>query len=158
MSFAIFEDPNRHFRTARERIQAHSTEPICAGRHRLTDPIGLALENFDGAGVFRSTDNDAPIDVSGQLDGQSFKDVSGFGRVLHSDPALGPCLVSRLYAYGVGREMTALDQPWLTFFARQFAAQGYRVPDLLREIATSEAFFAVSSTIPPAAVSVQQSR
>jgi hypothetical protein len=148
VSFKIFEDPSHHFKTARERLQAHSTDPVCAGCHKLTDPIGLALENFDGAGVFRANESDESIDASGTFDGRRFTNVASFGRALHDHAALGACLASRLYAYGIGREVTRTDRLWLAWITKRFAADGYRVPDLLREIVTSRAFFAVSNPVP----------
>jgi len=63
---------------------------------------------------------------------------------MHSNPALGPCLASRLFAYGTGREVVTADRQWLVWLAKRFAVNGYRLPDLLQEIATSPAFFAVS--------------
>lgn len=143
VSFEIFEDPNSHFRTARERLAAHNSDPVCAGCHKLTDPIGLALENFDGAGQFRAMDGDAAIDVSGSLDGTPFTDVAGLGAAIRDHPALTSCLASRLYAYGVGREIENVDRPWLAFLFRRFAVHGYRLPDLMREIGASRAFYAV---------------
>jgi Protein of unknown function (DUF1592)/Protein of unknown function (DUF1588)/Protein of unknown function (DUF1595)/Protein of unknown function (DUF1585)/Protein of unknown function (DUF1587) len=145
VNFTLFQDPNSHFKTARERLQAHATDPVCAGCHKLTDPMGLALENFDGAGAFRSTENGAQIDTRGVLDGQSFTDVVSLGQAMHSHAALGSCLASRLYAYGIGREVTRADRPWLVYIAKRFAVHDYRVPDLLREIASSRAFYAVSA-------------
>jgi hypothetical protein len=145
VSFKIFEDPNGHFKAARERLLAHSSDAVCAGCHKLTDPIGLALENFDGAGNLRTEDRGMPIDVSGVLDGRSFTDVAAFGHALRDHPALGPCLASRLYAYGLGRPMTAADRPWLAYIAKRFRVDGYRLRDLLREIASSQAFLAVSN-------------
>ena len=51
----------------RDRMEAHRRNPACAGCHKLMDPIGLALENFDGIGKWRSTDNGARIDAASQL-------------------------------------------------------------------------------------------
>lgn len=144
VNFAVFEDPNRHFKTARDRLTAHSTDPVCAGCHKLTDPVGLALETFDGAGQFRATESGVTIDISGNLDGQVFVDTASIGQAVHDHPALVPCLVSRWYAYGIGRPVVATDRPWLAYISRRFAVHRYRVPELLREIATSRAFYTVS--------------
>src|SRR6185503_14658984 len=130
---------------ARDRLTAHSTDAVCAGCHKLTDPIGLALENFDGAGQFRLTENQAPIDPGGTLDGQPFKDVAGLGKAMHDHPGLSSCLTSRWYTYAIGRQDQTSDRPWLTYITRRFSAHGDRVPQLLREIATSRAFYAVSA-------------
>ncbi|MFL2769949.1 MAG: DUF1588 domain-containing protein [Rhodospirillaceae bacterium] len=69
VDFSLFEDPNSPNKTARERLTAHSTEPACAGCHKITDPIGLALEQLDGIGQLRTSENGVVIDVSGNLDG-----------------------------------------------------------------------------------------
>src|SRR5262249_38157511 len=53
VDFSILEDPKSHYPTARARVDAHLQNPVCAGCHKITDPIGLALENFDGAGQYR---------------------------------------------------------------------------------------------------------
>jgi hypothetical protein len=52
--------------TLRERLETHLSDPYCASCHRLTDPIGLGFENFDGIGKWRPTENDAVIDPSGE--------------------------------------------------------------------------------------------
>jgi hypothetical protein len=148
VDFSIVNDPKSVFHTARDRLTAHRSNPVCAGCHKITDPMGLALENFDGAGQFRQTENGAPIDTSGNLDGKSFTDVAGLEQALHDHPALPSCLVKRLYAYGTGGPETKEDKPELTYLGQRFAAEGYRLPDLLRTIALSNAFSEVAD--PPA--------
>ena len=70
VNFNVVQDTNNpDYKTARERLTAHRTEPTCAGCHKIMDPIGLALENFDSSGGYRATENGAPIDASGELDG-----------------------------------------------------------------------------------------
>ena len=145
VNFDIFEDPNQQFKTARDRLNAHNTDPICAGCHKLTDPIGLALENFDATGRFRDEENGVLLDASGNLDGRTFTDVGSFGQAVREHPAIAPCLVKRLYAYGVGREPVAADRQWLAYMVKRFAAHKYRFPKLLREIAMSKGMFAVSA-------------
>jgi hypothetical protein len=140
VDFSKVENPDPALRTMRERLSAHRANPVCAGCHRITDPIGLALENFDGGGEFRATENGAPIDASGTLDGKSFNDPIGLAKVLHDEPALPNCLVQRIYAYGSGGPTTPADKPLLNYLSQQFAAEGYRVPDLLRTITLSPAF------------------
>lgn len=144
VDFARFEALTGH-KTARERLAAHNVDPVCVGCHKLTDPAGLALENFDGAGLFRTQENTAPIDAHGEFDGRAFDGVAGLGKAVSEHPALTPCLPSRLYAYGVGREIGRSDREWLAWITRRFAAHGYRLPDLLREIAASDGFYAVSA-------------
>ncbi|MDB6045299.1 MAG: hypothetical protein JWM63_3850 [Gammaproteobacteria bacterium] len=144
VDFSIVEDPKANFHTARERLTAHRSNPVCAGCHRITDPIGLALENFDGAGQYRLTERGAAIDASGSLDGKNFNDPPGLAHALHDHPALPTCLVKRMYAYGSGGPLSDADKPELTWLDKRFAATGYRVPDLLRAIALSPAFSEVA--------------
>jgi Protein of unknown function (DUF1592)/Protein of unknown function (DUF1588)/Protein of unknown function (DUF1585)/Protein of unknown function (DUF1595)/Protein of unknown function (DUF1587) len=149
VDFSIVEDPKANFHTARERLTAHRSNPVCAGCHRITDPIGLALENFDGGGQYRLTERGAPLDTSGTLDGKDFKDPAGLAQAVHDHPALPTCLVKRLYSYGSGGPLSEADNPEVAWLGKRFAASGYRVPDLLRTIALSTAFSEVAT--PPAA-------
>lgn len=144
VDFTEFNDPNSPNKTARQRLTAHSTSPACAGCHRITDPIGLALETFDGAGQSRRTENGEVIDTSGSLDGISFDDASGVGPALRDNPAAATCLVNRLYAYASGKSLSPQD-PWMTYLEDRFADDGYRVKALLKRIATSDAFYAVTA-------------
>jgi hypothetical protein len=127
-----------HYRTMRERLTVHRTEPTCAGCHKLMDPIGLALENFDSDGEFRSSENGALLDTSGELDGIRFTDAAGLGQAMHDNPATAACLVRRLYSYATGRTASRHDMPWIRYLERGFIADGYHMPELMRRIATSE--------------------
>ena len=74
VDFSTLEE-NENATTARERLDAHNSNPSCAGCHLITDPMGLTLENFDGAGIFRGIENGATLDISGELDGIFYDDV-----------------------------------------------------------------------------------
>jgi hypothetical protein len=154
VDFSLIEDPKSTLRTARERLSAHRANPVCAGCHKLTDPIGLALENFDGAGQYRDSERGAPIDASGSLDGKNFADAIGLAQALHDHPALPTCLVSRLYGYAVGDAPAAGTASVLPYFVAQFAHEGYKMPDLMRTIALSRAFTTVGSAAPTAVARV----
>ena len=137
--------------TARERLQVHNENPSCAGCHLITDPIGLALENFDGAGRYRDTENGAVLDISGELDGAVYDTVAGLAFAMRDHPKLSSCLVNRLYSYGTGGPVTLkYDRDILSYFTARFAEQGYAVPDLLRDIVLSDAFVTVRPEAPPA--------
>jgi hypothetical protein len=140
VDFSLLEDAG-DLKTARERLQIHSTNPSCAGCHLITDPMGLALENFDGAGRYRETENGVELDISGELDGTLYNDVDGLVMALRNHPKLPYCLVSRIYAYGTGGPVSLrYDRDILAHFLQRFAGHGYKVPDLLRDIALSQAF------------------
>ena len=130
--------------TARERLQVHNTNPSCAGCHLITDPMGLSLENFDGAGAWRDTENGAAIEVAGELDGVFYDDVGGLAEAMRDHPKLAYCLVNRLYAYGTGGPVTLkYDRDTLKDFEEGFAQAQYRLPALLSALATSDAFVRV---------------
>ena len=152
VNFAQFNAEHSEFKTARQRLEAHSTSPSCAGCHKLVDPIGLALENFDGAGQFRTTENGTALDTSGKLDGIEYKDSPGLAAVLHNNNAISGCVVNRLSSYAMGRAQTRDEKEWLKQLTDRFTASGYRLTVLLHDIATDKAFYA----IPPAEQQVTQ--
>jgi len=147
VNFNLVQDTkNPNFKTARQRLEAHRTQPTCAGCHRLIDPIGLGLEHFDSLGEYRATENDASIDASGELDGVKFSDAASLGKALHDNPATTSCLVDRLYSYAAGRAPEKGEAEWMKYLNAKFAADGYRVPDLMRRIVLSDAFYRVSAS------------
>ena len=148
VDFSLVEDPTANFRTARERVGAHLENPVCAGCHRITDPMGLALENFDGAGQYRTTERGVEIDASGTLDGKQFKDLTGLAEAVRNHPALPSCLVRRVLSYGTGSPIENADRPLLDYFTAHFAEKGYRYTDLLRAIVLSPAFYDVTEHAP----------
>jgi hypothetical protein len=137
---------NTELPTARDRLEEHQTNPTCAGCHKIIDPLGLGLENFDGAGSFRAKENGAAIDASGSLEGVKYRDPQGLGKALHDHPGTAHCLVGNMYRSGLGRNLTEQERTrYQEQFNQAFAAKGYRVPDLMRAIAISPAFYAVSA-------------
>lgn len=134
--------------TARDRLQVHSTQASCNACHILTDPIGLGLENFDGIGRFRTVENEAAIDTSGKFDGKPFANAAELGQAFADNPQLSACLVQNLYRYAVGREQTNGERPLLRHLEAAFAENGYQVPALMRDIATSEAFRTATAPAP----------
>jgi Protein of unknown function (DUF1588)/Protein of unknown function (DUF1592)/Protein of unknown function (DUF1595)/Protein of unknown function (DUF1585)/Protein of unknown function (DUF1587) len=140
VDFGKLNNPDAHYKTQRERVQVHLEDPACAGCHKITDPMGLALESFDGAGRFRTQENGATIDTSGDLDGQQFTDVVGLGHALRDNPGLPTCLVSRVYSYGTGGAAKPVDRPLMKYFVAEFVEDGYKYKELLRTVALSQAF------------------
>jgi hypothetical protein len=130
--------------TARERLQRHRNEPVCAGCHHLMDPIGLTLEQFDGVGMFRTRENGALIDVSGELDGKPFSGAKGLGKALSEHPGVPACLVNTVYRYGASRPPSAAQQDFIKALESGFSTAGYRLRALLQQLATSESFYTVS--------------
>jgi Protein of unknown function (DUF1592)/Protein of unknown function (DUF1588)/Protein of unknown function (DUF1595)/Protein of unknown function (DUF1585) len=139
VDFKVVQDTgNPQFRTARERLTAHRTDPACAGCHKIMDPIGLSLENFDSSGGFRQAENGVPIDATGELDGIVFHDPAGLGRAVRDNPAATANLVNRLYSYAWGRTPERGEIAWVRYVWTDFVASGGKLPQLMRKIAMSE--------------------
>ncbi len=141
VDFGLFNaDDNPQYKTARDRLEVHSSSASCRNCHALTDPIGLGLENFDGMGRHRSSEGGATIDASGDLDGAPFGDAVELGQVLSESPLVGRCLVETAYRYAVGRAATLEERPLLRQLERRFEQEGHAIAPLMREIALSEGF------------------
>ena len=146
VNFAVIQDTsNKKMPTARDRLTAHRTEPSCAGCHKVMDPVGLTLENFDGVGTYRDTENDARINPSGEFDGMAVDSPEELGQALHDHPETPKCLVERMYRFAVGRDTEFEERPYMDYLDKAFEASGYRVPDLMRTIALSNNFYAISA-------------
>ncbi len=145
VDFSPFNEPSSQQMPARERLDMHNSVASCAGCHRITDGIGLSLENYDGAGQFRTTDVGQDIDSSGNLDGIDYEDQFGLADALSQNPAVPVCLVEQMLAYALARETGREEREWVGFLVDQFAENGYRYKELLRMVAASENFFAVTA-------------
>ncbi|HLG59749.1 MAG TPA: DUF1592 domain-containing protein [Vicinamibacterales bacterium] len=113
----------------RERMAAHRASPACAGCHKIMDPIGLSLENFDGVGRFRTlSESSQPIDVSGALpDGTPFEGVAGLKQALLAKPdQLATTIAEKLLTYALGRGVEYYDQPAVRAIVRDAARREYR--------------------------------
>lgn len=146
VDFSVVQDTtNESLRTARQRLGAHQVQPACASCHRLMDPLGLTLENFDGVGAWRQRENDVVIDASGSLDGRDFATPDQLGQAIHDHPQVPRCLVDKMYRSAIGRQLMPTERPWMDYLNASFQTNGYRLPDLMRTIATSRTFYAVSA-------------
>src|SRR5262249_9751977 len=138
VSFKFVEDTsNPNLKTTRERLTAHRTEPMCAGCHKLTDPLGLALENFDSAGGFPQTGNGGAVGCGGGLGGRAFVGPQGLGQTVHDDPAATSCVAQRAFAFETGYLPSKDDARWQQI-QQKFASSHYDVLELIRAIALSD--------------------
>ena len=129
-------------KTMRERMAQHRASPTCAGCHRIMDPIGLALENFDAVGAWRTTDAGQPIDTSAELpDGTAIDGVAGLRRALLSrSEVVVTTMVEKLMTYALGRGLTHRDMPAIRAIVTSARARDYRFSALALGVATSEPF------------------
>jgi uncharacterized protein DUF1588/uncharacterized protein DUF1592/uncharacterized protein DUF1595/uncharacterized protein DUF1585/uncharacterized protein DUF1587 len=134
----VVDTTNKSLPTARDRLAAHMANPVCAGCHRVTDPIGLTMENFDGIGAYRTTENDAPIDAASTFNGKAVDGESGLSEALASDPATTQCVARRAIEYATGQPPHK-DSDTLTSVNQSFADSGYRIRALFQRVATMPA-------------------
>jgi hypothetical protein len=128
--------------TMRERMAAHRANQPCAGCHRLMDPVGFSLENYDAVGRWRTTDEETPIEASGNLpDGAQFVGVSGLRHALLSRPELFvTTLTEKLLTYGLGRGLESYDAAAVRKIVRDAKSDDYRFSSLILGIVNSTPF------------------
>lgn len=145
VNFTIAQETNNAaMPTARDRLIAHNTEPACSGCHKIMDPPGFGLEQYDGLGTFRVTEQGAVIDSSGDLDGIPYQDALGLAEALKNHRETPRCLAEQLYRYAVGRDIVWEERDYMDYLIESFAAGGYQLDHIMRTIALSENFFAVT--------------
>lgn len=147
--------------TVRGRLLDHMENEGCSGCHRKTDPLGLALEHFDGLGQLRTLENGMPIDVTAELKDAKIEGAEGVGEYLRNEPRVASCLVRNVYSYGVGQKTRGRDRQYLAAQTKAFIESGYRFPELMKRIASSPEFFKVvvpkaKSSEPAAAATLTQ--
>lgn len=130
--------------TNRQRYSAHTSDPNCRSCHAAIDGVGFTFENYDAVGAWRDNDNGFPIDSSGELvgtdvDGQ-VPDAVALVETLAASRQVYDCAVTQLYRYGTHRTETEKDADALTDLQRDFWESGGSLPDLLVDLATSQAF------------------
>jgi hypothetical protein len=130
--------------TVRTRLIDHMTNPGCSSCHALSDPAGLTLEHYDGLGQIRKFENGTPIDVSAEIGGKTFTGASGLGEYLHDSPLVPACLVRNVHHYGAGRPPHHSEQAYLQRQTEAFAAGGYKIADLYRNILMDAEFLEVT--------------
>jgi cytochrome c5 len=130
--------------TMKESMIAHRQNPVCANCHKMMEPIGLALENFDAIGAYREryVEADAEVDTSGTLfDNQEFKDTLEFQDSLlrHSDRFV-ETVTSKLLTYALGRSLEYYDQPEIRKIVKKAAENNYTWSSVLLGIVESTPF------------------
>jgi hypothetical protein len=126
----------------RDRLAAHRDSPACAGCHRLMDPVGFALENYDGVGRWRTADDDRPIDASGGLfDGSTFRGVSGLQAAILRRPELFvSTMTEKLLTFATGRGVEYYDAAAVRKIVRDAAVSDYKFSSIVIGIVNSTPF------------------
>ena len=127
----------------REATERHRANPVCASCHRLMDPPGFALEQFDAVGRFRTRSAaGTPIDATGELpDGTRFDGAAGLRDALAGRPErFVGTLTEKLLTYALGRGLEHYDAPAVRAVTRAAAEDGYRFSSLVVGIVESAPF------------------
>ena len=134
--------------SVRERMEQHRSNPVCASCHRMMDPLGFALENYDGTGRWRTTEDTGipgeigpAIDPSGETpDGSQFAGPSGLREILANRDAFIGTFTERLVTYATGRRLEAADMPAVRRIQREAEDQQSRWSAVILAIVNSEPF------------------
>jgi hypothetical protein len=139
---ALPEPEGQKALTMRARMEQHRANPVCASCHRVMDPLGLALENFDAVGAWRTQDGGEPIDASGQLaDGTRVDGVADLRAALLQQPdVFVGTMTEKLLTYALGRRLTPQDMPAVRAIVRDAARDGYRFSALVEGVVASAPF------------------
>jgi hypothetical protein len=139
---ATAEAEDGRLRTVRERMEQHRANPACASCHRMIDPIGLALENFDVTGRWRIKDNGAPVDAASALyDGTPIGGPADLRRALLArSSVLVQTFAENLMTYALGRRLEYTDLPAVRAIVRQAGAADDRFSAFVLAIVKSPAF------------------
>jgi hypothetical protein len=127
----------------RARMEQHRANPACASCHKVMDPLGFALENFDGIGNWRTREANADIDPSGTLpDGTPFKGADGLKKILiekRRDQFVAT-VTERMLTYALGRGVEYYDLPAIRNIMREAARADYRASAVVQAIVSSSPF------------------
>jgi hypothetical protein len=131
--------------TMREQMETHRADPICASCHARMDPIGFALENFDGVGRWRDKDAGSAIDASGKLpSGQRFSGPAGLKELLTETPSyrdqFEATVTRKLLTYALGRGLEYYDEPVVRSILRETGPRGYTMDEIITAIVESKPF------------------
>jgi mono/diheme cytochrome c family protein len=128
--------------TMRQALERHRVSPTCASCHQIFEPMGLALENFDAVGTWRTLDEGQPIDASGILpDGTKVDGVNDLRRSLDRySPQFVQVVAEKMLTYAIGRGTEHEDMPMVRAISRDAAAGGYKFSSLVLSIVKSDMF------------------
>jgi Protein of unknown function (DUF1592)/Protein of unknown function (DUF1588)/Protein of unknown function (DUF1585)/Protein of unknown function (DUF1595) len=129
-------------RTLREQMLEHRANAVCASCHKVMDPIGFALENFDAVGSWRAADHGIPIDASGQLaDGSKIDGVIGLRNAIVARPEVfASTFTEKLLTYALGRGLDYRDMPTVRAIVRNAARDNYRFSAFITGVVHSVPF------------------
>lgn len=126
--------------TMREKLAVHRKDPTCNSCHRLMDPLGLGMEDFDPIGRHRTLEGTKPVDASGDVDGKPFVGAKELGAALAAHPEIGSCQVRNLYRFATGHLEVEGEMGTIATLTQKFEGSGYKVKPLLVDLVMSDGF------------------
>ncbi len=128
--------------SVRERMEEHRKNPACTSCHKVIDPLGLALENFDVTGVWRIKDNGVPVDPAGDLfDGTKLDGpIALRGALMKHQDVIMLSFTESLMTYALGRRVESYDMPTVRAIVRDAKRNNYRFSSFISGVANSAAF------------------
>jgi hypothetical protein len=135
--------------TVREKLEQHRADPNCTACHRKIDPLGVAFDNYDAIGRWRTvetvpsgTGEDPKLDPSGELyDGRKFSNATDLKKLLLDDTdKFAAAFTEKLATYALRRGMTFSDRTVLKAVATQSKSNDHRIASLIESLVTSELF------------------
>lgn len=134
--------------TLRERLEQHRADPACATCHSVMDPLGFGLENYDPTGAWRTEDNGAPVDASGELpDGRRFDGARELSNVLAHDERYSQCVTKKLMAYALGRGVEHADRCFVERVLEEARLQDLSLREIIVQIVTNDVFTMVGGRL-----------
>ncbi len=139
---ALKEDATAKAQTMRDRMTAHRANPFCATCHKVMDPIGFSMENYDAVGRWRTTDGEAPIDANDTIfDGTKIDGTVGLRNFLLSrKDVFIQTFTEKMMTYALGRAVDYRDMPSVRRILSGSAAKDYRFSSILMGIVASPQF------------------
>jgi len=129
--------------TTRQRFDQHLTESFCRGCHTQIDGVGFGFEEFDGVGVYRTTENGSPVDTSGVLQGTDvdgpFVGVSALSAKLMTSQQVLGCFIKHVYRFAMGQDETGDSSSMLVALGAGFSADS-RVTDVFSKLVADPGF------------------
>jgi len=142
--------PESSGKTVRQDFEIHQTKPVCAACHKLMDPPGLVLEQYDAIGGFRTMDRNLPIDVKVDFETdngkQTWNNALEMAKYISTSPGYGECVTSAVYSFALGRGPEPsdgggdMDKGVLAGLQNNLDKTGWKFPDMVNAIVSSEPF------------------
>jgi hypothetical protein len=139
---AMIKEPDPYSgATARDRYSLHSTQAACAGCHANLDPVGFALENYDSVGLWRDSENNVPLDLSGSIDALgAFNGPIELAQKVAASPDTQTCFATHWMSFAYARKLSDADRCSVEHVQKGFEASGYNLQQLLLELTQTDNF------------------